>query len=84
MVFECDHQLFEIILTACSPKEGLEWRSRVAERACKEAAEVYEHNMFTTLSLGIKSMGTVFGKPGKSTQAVKTSLIFYDTVLNNL
>jgi hypothetical protein len=57
--------LYEIILTACSPKEELEWRSRLTERVCKEQNDIFENAFFTNLSLGIKPLGTVFGKPGK-------------------
>jgi hypothetical protein len=73
LVFECDHQLYEIILSACSPKEELEWRSRLTERFCKEHNDVFEHCLFTSLSLEIKPLGTVFGKPGKIVQSYSKS-----------
>lgn len=63
LVFESDHQLYEIILSACTPKEELEWRSHIAERACREVSDVHCQPELS-LSLPIKSMGTVFGKPG--------------------
>ena len=65
LVFEHDHQLFEITLSACSPKEELEWRSRLADRSCNVTPDTAEHAVFAMLSLGIKPMGTVFGKPGE-------------------
>ena len=63
LVFECDHQLYEIIMTACTPKEELEWRSRLS-RTGKEGQEQKDANLYSSLSLNIKSLGTVFGKPG--------------------
>jgi hypothetical protein len=63
-VFECDHQLYEMILSACSPKEELEWRNRLAERACKDSVDCYDQALFSSLVLDIKPMGVVFGKPG--------------------
>jgi len=65
LVFECDHQLFEIILIACSPKEELEWRSRLIEKVSKDNNDMNEQAFFTISSLRMKPMGTVFGKPGK-------------------
>jgi hypothetical protein len=64
-VFECDHQLFEITMSACSPKEELEWRSRLADRSYKDTLDASEQAVLTSLSLMIKPLGTVFGKPGK-------------------
>lgn len=64
-MFEHDHQLFEITLSACSPKEELEWRSRLTDRSCNTTLDATEQAVFASLSLGIKPMGTVFGKPGE-------------------
>ncbi|PBP19580.1 hypothetical protein BUE80_DR009600 [Diplocarpon rosae] len=64
VVFECDHQLFEITMSACSPKEELEWRSRLADRSGRYNLDSGEQALYTSLSLAIKPMGTVFGKPG--------------------
>jgi hypothetical protein len=69
LVFEYDHQLFEITMSACSPKEELEWRSRLTDHSCRETLDPGEQALFTCLSLAIKPMGTVFGKPGQSLQA---------------
>jgi hypothetical protein len=63
-VFEVDHQLYEIIMTACTPKEELEWRTRLADSIPSELHDHAEHPFSTSLSLNIKSLGTVFGKPG--------------------
>lgn len=53
-----------MILSACTPKEELEWRSRLSERASRDGADGYEILLFRPLVLGMKPMGTVFGKPG--------------------
>jgi hypothetical protein len=65
LVFEYDHQLFEITMSACSPKEELEWRTRLADHSGKDPLDSGEQAVLASLSLAIKSMGTVFGKPGK-------------------
>ncbi|ETS87624.1 hypothetical protein PFICI_01452 [Pestalotiopsis fici W106-1] len=62
LVFEIDHQLYEVIMTACTPREENEWRSRLA--CASEAQEAGEPLFCSSLSLNIKSLGTVFGKPG--------------------
>ncbi|KAG9238773.1 RhoGEF domain-containing protein [Amylocarpus encephaloides] len=64
VVFECDHQLFEITMSACSPKEELEWRSRLTDHSSRESLDAGEQAILTSLSIPVKSMGTVFGKPG--------------------
>ncbi|CAG8976616.1 hypothetical protein HYALB_00002132 [Hymenoscyphus albidus] len=64
LIFECDHQLFEITMSACSPKEELEWRSRLTDHSCRDPLDAGEQAILTSLTLPIKSMGTVFGKPG--------------------
>lgn len=64
IVFECDHQLYEVIATSCSPKEELEWRSRLC-RSVGNGIKQSDANLYSSLSLNIKSLGTVFGKPGK-------------------
>jgi hypothetical protein len=57
-------------MNACSPKEELEWRSRLADHSGRDTLDPGEQALFTSLSLPIKSMGTVFGKPGQFFQAV--------------
>lgn len=64
LVFECDYQLYEIIMTACSPKEEMEWRSRL-DRAGNTVEDVRDMSVFGSLELEMKSLGSVFGKPGK-------------------
>jgi hypothetical protein len=65
LVFEHDHQLFETTMSACSPKEELEWRSRLSDRSCRDSLDAGEQALYTSLSLDIKPLGAVFGKPGK-------------------
>ena len=67
LVFEYDHQLFEITMSACSLKEELEWRTRLADHSGKDPLDSSEQAVLASLSLSIKSMGTVFGKPGEAT-----------------
>jgi hypothetical protein len=64
LVFECDHQLFEIILCACSAKEDLEWRSRLNDRAGREHISGTDQAFFTSIVPNIRPLGTVFGRPG--------------------
>lgn len=64
LVFEIDHQLYEVIMTACTPREENEWRSRLTNAIPSEAQEAGEPLFCSSLSLNIKSLGTVFGKPG--------------------
>lgn len=59
-------------MSACSPKEELEWRSHLADRSYKDTLDAGEQAVFTSLSLKIKPLGTVFGKPGEFERAVET------------
>jgi hypothetical protein len=64
-VFEVDYQLYEIILTACSPKEEAEWRARLEQRrTLSDNQGTAVSTLQSFLSLDIKALGTVFGKPG--------------------
>lgn len=65
IVFECDYQLYEIMLTACTPKEEDEWRSRLEATPTAGSQEQVGQNLYSSLFLDIKSLGTVFGKQGK-------------------
>ncbi|KAI1134562.1 Dbl homology domain-containing protein [Hypoxylon sp. FL0543] len=64
LVFECDHQLYEIIMTACSSKEEIEWRTRLAHYNSVESNDLSEPIFYSSIFLNIKSLGTIFGKPG--------------------
>ncbi|PQE12764.1 Round spore protein [Rutstroemia sp. NJR-2017a BBW] len=63
-VFEHHCQLFEITMSACSAKEEIEWKSRLIERSEKEGGSTVVQAMLASLSLNIKPMGMVYGKPG--------------------
>jgi hypothetical protein len=64
LVFIVDHQLYEMILTACTPKEQHEWRSRFTQQTLLDKHDQSPSALFSVLYLNIKSLGTVFGKPG--------------------
>ena len=52
-------------MSACSSKEEHEWRSRLIDRSGKDFLGAREQVLHTSLSMNMKSMGTVFGKPGQ-------------------
>jgi hypothetical protein len=58
-------------MNACSPTEELEWRSRLADHSGRETLDAGEQALFTSLSLAIKPMGTVFGKPGQLLRVIR-------------
>ncbi|KAL6402898.1 rho guanyl nucleotide exchange factor [Ilyonectria robusta] len=62
LVFEGDHQLYELIMTACSSKEEVEWRERLC-RLIGQEPDARDPNLYNSLSLNMKSLGTVFGRP---------------------
>ncbi|KAL2134898.1 hypothetical protein VTI74DRAFT_10533 [Chaetomium olivicolor] len=67
IVFLCDNQLYELIMTACSPKEELEWRARLRnpnEIDNPDGQDQVQPDVFSFLALNIKTLGTVFRKPG--------------------
>ncbi|TGJ80056.1 hypothetical protein E0Z10_g8712 [Xylaria hypoxylon] len=64
LVFECDHQLYEMIMTACSQKEEMEWRIRLSNATQSRPHEQSGPTFYSSNSLNIKSLGTVFRKPG--------------------
>ncbi|KAI1333382.1 Dbl homology domain-containing protein [Xylariaceae sp. FL0255] len=64
LVFECDHQLYEMIMTACSQKEETEWRTRLSLADSLNSLESPEPAFYSSIFLHIRSLGTVFGKPG--------------------
>jgi hypothetical protein len=68
VVFESDYQLYEIIMTACTPKEELEWRSRLAKPRELEAGDQADCSLFSSLAMDIRTFGTIFGKPGSMTR----------------
>lgn len=63
LIFESDHQLYEMIMTACTPKEELEWRSRL-NRPSTDDFGLRNATIHSPLDLNIKSLGTIYGKQG--------------------
>ncbi|KAI8933545.1 hypothetical protein NX059_009282 [Plenodomus lindquistii] len=65
-VFEHGHRLHEIMLSGCSVLEEEVWKKQLRERIVYETHDFVEgqstmQDMFTSLSLDIKSLGPVFG-----------------------
>jgi hypothetical protein len=63
LVFESDHQLYELMMSACSSKEELEWRARLY-RPPVQVQDTKDAGVHNSLYLNVKSLGTIFGKPG--------------------
>jgi hypothetical protein len=66
IVFLSDNQLYELMMTACSPKEELEWCARLKNAQPPDGQDQVQSDPFSFLSLNIKSLGTVFTMPGAS------------------
>ncbi|KAF2853415.1 hypothetical protein T440DRAFT_476683 [Plenodomus tracheiphilus IPT5] len=65
-VFEHGHRLHEIMLSGCTVLEEEVWKKQLRERIVYETHDFVEgqstmQDMFTSLSLDIKSLGPVFG-----------------------
>ncbi|KAJ3521285.1 hypothetical protein NM208_g13366 [Fusarium decemcellulare] len=63
IVFESDHQLYELIMTACNANEEAEWQGRLQESLGRDQDEK-PPVLCSFLSLDIKSLGAVFGRQG--------------------
>ncbi|KAH7086579.1 hypothetical protein FB567DRAFT_444803 [Paraphoma chrysanthemicola] len=66
LVFEHSHRLHEVILSACSLSEEEVWKKQLRERIIHETHDFVEgqshvQDMFSSLSLDMKSLGPVFG-----------------------
>jgi hypothetical protein len=66
LMFEHNHRLHEIILSACSSQEEEIWKMQLRERIVCKTHDFVEgqstmQDMFSSLSLDIKSLGPVFG-----------------------
>jgi hypothetical protein len=66
LVFEHGHRLHEIILSACSSQEEEIWKQQLRGRIASETHDFTEgqstmHDMFSSLSLDLKSLGPIFG-----------------------
>ncbi|MCJ1401366.1 hypothetical protein MMC11_004578 [Xylographa trunciseda] len=69
VVFESEQQLFEIILSACSPSEEQRWKSELVRLSAREFQDSFDkppisHAQFSLLNLDLKSIGSIFGQPG--------------------
>ncbi|KAI4647368.1 uncharacterized protein J4E79_010226 [Alternaria viburni] len=65
-VFEHGHRLHELIFSACTSHEEEVWKKQLRERIVYETHDFVEgqstmQDMYTSLSLGLKSLGPVFG-----------------------
>ncbi|KAF5023930.1 hypothetical protein F66182_4010 [Fusarium sp. NRRL 66182] len=63
LAFESDHQLYELVMTACTSEEETTWRNRLHRPPGSESS-VRTPGLHTFLSLDIQSLGAVFGRPG--------------------
>ncbi|KAF5537123.1 hypothetical protein FNAPI_11502 [Fusarium napiforme] len=71
LVFESDHQLYEVVMTACTSREENEWRTRLQQPLCLESVG-RSPGLQIFLSLDIQSLGTVFGRPGSIARSLST------------
>ena len=71
-MFEFDQQLYEMIFCACSSREEQQWRNDLHERSRESEDQIEKESMPNSgqsmLSLGIKTLGFVFGQPGTLTR----------------
>ena len=66
-MFEHNHRLHEIILSACSNPEEHVWKNKLRDRILCETHDLNEgrstmQDLFSSLTLDIKSIGPVFGR----------------------
>lgn len=64
IVFECNYQLYEIMMTACTPREEDEWRSRLELGSVMIPHAQDTSGLYSSVFLNIRSLGTVYGKQG--------------------
>lgn len=67
LVFESDHQLYELIMSACSQKEMMHWRTRLDNSTPVNGQHQSQTCPIGSLALDIKSLGFVYRKPGSLT-----------------
>ncbi|OJD35469.1 rho guanyl nucleotide exchange factor [Diplodia corticola] len=68
LVFESGHRLYEVILSACSAEEEEVWKTSLRSRVAAENSDLIEgrssvQDVFSSLLLDLKSIGTTFGPP---------------------
>lgn len=54
-----------MMLTACTPKEEYEWRSRLEVGSVMIPSKQDTSDLYSLLFLNIRSLGTVYGKQGE-------------------
>jgi len=69
VVFEADHRIYEVLLSACSDDEESVWRSQIQDRIMAESKDYQEYcstgtDFCSCISSDIKPVGDVFGRPG--------------------
>jgi hypothetical protein len=75
VIFESEHRLFELILSACSAREEEEWKSKIIERANAESQLSIDgnprgHDRSACVGIDIMPIGEVFGQPGTLTRRI--------------
>ncbi|KAG8349933.1 hypothetical protein FVEN_g11897 [Fusarium venenatum] len=71
LIFKIDHQLYEIVMTACTHTEESEWRSRLCQPFSSDSStRAPGFNSF--LSVDIMSLGAIFGRPGTIARSLST------------
>ncbi|KAF2494069.1 hypothetical protein BU16DRAFT_528226 [Lophium mytilinum] len=66
LVFEQDHRIFDVILSACTAREEETWKHNLQERISAETHDLTEESpatrdTYSSLCLDIRSIGPVFG-----------------------
>ena len=69
VVFEADQQLFELILSACTPEEEKQWKNNLIELSAAESQNQFEEYpispaRYSALYLAIRPIGSILGQPG--------------------
>ncbi|KAL7273431.1 hypothetical protein RUND412_003721 [Rhizina undulata] len=69
IIFEADHRIYEVVVTAISPKEEEVWRKEIDERITAESRDYQDYrsvnlNPFTPMTTDIRPLGQAFGRPG--------------------
>ena len=69
MVFEADHRIYEVLLSACTDDEEFIWRNQIQDRIVAESKDYQEYSstnmdFCSCISSDIKPVGDVFGRPG--------------------
>ncbi|KAL0264339.1 hypothetical protein SLS55_000287 [Diplodia seriata] len=68
LVFESGERLYEVILSACSAEEEEVWKTSLRSRVAAENSDLLEgrssiQDVFSSLLLDLKAIGTTFGPP---------------------